>query len=175
MKTKSYDLCVNALGEIIGGEIQFSVDVLKRIVKEEGSTIADLSIEAGNKFIENVEFLDYANKELDSLRDKLYEWETSMKVDKGAEVWVCKTVSCAIDKFVSVFNDNIKSLKELEDNILKVKKTTDVDTTELELLIKYGANKRISKNFDDKLFDRVEEANQLLKQHIQMSQKSSKR
>jgi len=169
MRITTYNLCNDALGEILGGEIQFTIDALMSILSEHEELVKSLKCD----YFAIVNLLNTNNESLKELEKKLDE-RKDMDLNNEKEGVICWDVVNSIDRFMQHFEWSCLFLKELKHKAEKFKEKTNEDITELELLIE-SALKRISKNHEEGLFEKVNERKKALKEQIELLKKSNKR
>ena len=169
MRITTYNLCNDALGEILGGEIQFTIDSLMRILSEHEELVKALKWD----YFAIVRLLNTNNETLKELDKKLDETK-DIDLTNEKEGVICWDVVNSIDRFMQHFEWSCLFLKELKAKADIFKKKTNEDITELELLIE-SASKKISKNYEDGLFEKVNERKKALKEQIELLKKSNKR
>ena len=165
MRITTYNLCNNALVEILGGDIQLTIDSMMRILKEQDELVKQLKV----YYPTIVKLLNSSNEFLKELEKKLDE-DKDIDLGNSMEVVICWNVINSIDRFIQHFDCSYLYLKELKRKTEIFKEKTNEDSTELELLIE-SVIKKVSKNYEDGLLEKVYERKNALKEHAELLEK----
>jgi len=165
MRITTYNLCNNALVEILGGDIQLTIDSMMRILKEQDELVKQLKV----YYPTIVKLLNSSNEFLKELEKKLDE-DKDIDLGNSMEVVICWNVINSIDRFIQHFECSYLYLKELKRKTEIFKEKTNEDSTELELLIE-SVIKKVSKNYEDGLLEKVYERKNALKEHAELLEK----
>ena len=165
MRITTYNLCNNALVEILGGDIQLTIDSMMRILKEQDELVKQLKV----YYPTIVKLLNSSNEFLKELEKKL-DKDKDIDLGNSMEVVICWNVINSIDRFIQHFECSYLYLKELKRKTEIFKEKTNEDSTELELLIE-SVIKKVSKNYEDGLLEKVYERKNALKEHAELLEK----
>lgn len=160
MRITTYNLCNDTLGEILGGEIQFTIDALTRILKEQEELLKSLEIDCFA-----IELLNTTNEWLKELSKKIDE-DKDVDLDNAKEVETCFAVVDHINRFMQHFEWSCVFLKELKRKTMIFREKTNEEIKQLELLIESDFLKTVSKNFADGVFEKVNDRKKTLNEDI---------